>query len=79
MSYRYLWWISSFRVRDTEQDFDAVLMLGNGGNLIVVIPALDAVVVVQAQNYNDLADLTLSRAIVEGFILPALMDPLAAN
>jgi CubicO group peptidase (beta-lactamase class C family) len=79
LSYGYLWWISSFRVGDTEQDFDAVLMLGNGGNLVVVIPALDVVVVVQAQNYNDPADLTLSRAIVERFILPALIDPLAVD
>jgi CubicO group peptidase (beta-lactamase class C family) len=75
LSYGYLWWMAEFRVGDTGSVFDAALMIGNGGNLVVVVPEADSVIVVQARNYNMAGDFEVSRALVEQFILPALLDP----
>jgi CubicO group peptidase (beta-lactamase class C family) len=72
LSYGYLWWRAELRLGDTGQAFDTALMIGNGGNLVVIVPTFEAVVVVQARNYNTPGDFEMSRAIIERFILPAL-------
>jgi CubicO group peptidase (beta-lactamase class C family) len=50
VQYGYLWWFSSLRsMRGYE---GAAMMKGNGGNIVALVPTLDAVLVVQAENYN---------------------------
>jgi len=49
--YGYLFWAGLVRSpRGTEPGWS---MMGNGGNLVVLLDELDTVVVVQAANYND--------------------------
>lgn len=74
LSYGYLWWRGDLRVGETDQTVDAALMIGNGGNIVAVIPEFDAVVVVQARNYNTPGDFEMSRTLVERFILERLAD-----
>ena len=48
--YGYLWWATPLR---SSRGFEgAFMMKGNGGNIAALIPSLDAVLVVQAENYN---------------------------
>lgn len=48
--YGYLWWAIPVRASDGYQG--AWMMQGNGGNVLAVVPAYDAVLAVQAENYN---------------------------
>jgi len=48
--YGYLWWARPLR---SSRGFEgAFMMKGNGGNIVALVPNLDAVLVVQAENYN---------------------------
>ncbi len=48
--YGYLWWATPLR---SSRGFEgAFMMKGNGGNIVALIPNFDAVLVVQAKNYN---------------------------
>lgn len=48
--YAQLWWLEPVR---TWRGYEAAWMMkGNGGNMVVLVPTLDAVLVVQAENYN---------------------------
>lgn len=48
--YGYLWWATPIR---SSRGFEgAFLMKGNGGNVVALVPNLDAVLVVQTRNYN---------------------------
>lgn len=48
--YGYLWWLKSFKAGG--KDHAAFFMTGNGGNKVVVFPALNAVVAITSTNYN---------------------------
>lgn len=74
LSYGYLWWRAELRVGETDQTVETALMIGNGGNIVAVIPEFDAVVVVQARNYNTPGDFDMSRTLVERFILERLAN-----
>jgi CubicO group peptidase (beta-lactamase class C family) len=74
LAYGYLWWLTDFRSRGDVEVVPAALMIGNGGNLVAVVPSLDAVVVIQEQNYNVPHDFEVSRALLQRYILPALLD-----
>lgn len=50
MQYGSLWWFRGFRT--PEGPTGAAFMSGNGGNLVVLLPDYDAVIVVQSANYN---------------------------
>ena len=50
VSYGYLWWFTPLR---SARGFEgAAMMKGNGGNIIALVPTMDAVLVVQTENYN---------------------------
>ena len=48
--YGDLWWAIPLRAQDGF--VGAWMMKGNGGNIVALVPAYDAVLVVQAENYN---------------------------
>ncbi|MEO1487996.1 MAG: serine hydrolase [Pseudomonadota bacterium] len=48
--YGYLFWMMP--VRSTRGYEAAFMMKGNGGNIVAIVPTMNAVLVVQAQNYN---------------------------
>jgi len=48
--YGYLWWAMPVR---SSRGFEAAFMMkGNGGNIVAIVPNMDAVLVVQTENYN---------------------------
>ncbi|MEM8725285.1 MAG: serine hydrolase [Pseudomonadota bacterium] len=48
--YGHLWWATPIR---SSRGFEgAFMMKGNGGNIVALVPNLDAVLVVQTENYN---------------------------
>ena len=48
--YGNLWWFSAIR---SQRGFEgAAMMKGNGGNIVALVPSLDAVLVVQTESYN---------------------------
>lgn len=48
--YANLWWFSAIR---SQRGFEgAVMMKGNGGNIVALVPSMDAVLVVQSASYN---------------------------
>jgi len=48
--YGYLWW--AMPVRSSRGFEGAFMMKGNGGNIVAIVPSMDAVLVVQAESYN---------------------------
>ncbi|MBB5515152.1 CubicO group peptidase (beta-lactamase class C family) [Rubricella aquisinus] len=71
LRYGLLWWDAEFGMPGGAQT-QVSFMLGNGGNIVAVLPDHDAVIVVQATNYNQPGDFDLSRLLIEDHILPAL-------
>ena len=69
-AYGYLWWMRHFRSAGTP--YDAIYMSGNGGNKVVLLPALDAVVVILSTNYNRRNMHEQTTELVEKYILPGL-------
>lgn len=50
VGYGNLWWFSALR---SQRGYEgAAMMKGNGGNIVALVPTLDAVLVVQSENYN---------------------------
>jgi CubicO group peptidase (beta-lactamase class C family) len=72
--YGLLWWLTDLAYTPGAPPVQAAMMVGNGGNLVVVLPSLDAVVVVQARNYNRPGDFEMSMAIVREVLVPALQQ-----
>ncbi|MEO0439674.1 MAG: serine hydrolase [Pseudomonadota bacterium] len=68
--YGYLWWLKAFR--DRERSLTGWYMSGNGGNKLVILPEIDAVIVVTATNYNKPGMHQISNDIIERAVLPAL-------
>lgn len=50
VQYGFLWWATP--IRSTRGFEGAFMMKGNGGNIVAIVPNLDAVLVVQTENYN---------------------------
>ncbi|QLC25746.1 serine hydrolase [Parasphingopyxis algicola] len=72
-SYGYLWWFANFRAPGAERDYSALMMSGNGGNKVAVFPELDAVVTILSTNYNRRDMHRQTAALIERYILPALV------
>ncbi|MEZ4318089.1 MAG: serine hydrolase [Myxococcota bacterium] len=72
VSYGYLWWFRGFRTPDGPTG--GAYMSGNGGNLVVLLPEHDAVVVVQSAAYNEPDAHQRSFELVEA-VLAALPRP----
>ena len=69
--YGYLWWVMEYPYRGrTIQAFYAG---GNGGQVVMGIPALDLVVAFYGGNYNDPVMFQVQRRWVPEFVLPAVV------
>jgi CubicO group peptidase (beta-lactamase class C family) len=72
--YGYLWWVHTARIG--ARDVRYVAAQGNGGQMIMIVPEFDLVVVSTAGNF-DLPSTNAPLGILENRILPAI-DELAA-
>jgi CubicO group peptidase (beta-lactamase class C family) len=68
--YGYLFWHRTYRT--TCGAFEAWFMGGNGGNAIVAVPKLEAVIVVTRTNYNQRGMHQQTTELIEKAVLPAL-------
>jgi len=68
--YGYLWWLKSFK--SGEKSYPAFFMSGNGGNKVVVIPALDIAVVITSTNYNTHGMHEQTEKILTDYVLAAV-------
>jgi hypothetical protein len=73
--YGYLFWHRTYHTRCG--DFPAWYMSGNGGNVVVIVAALDAVVVMTRTNYNNAYGRmhAQTHSLIERHILPELACP----
>lgn len=69
--YGYLWWRQAFTVGGTR--YPAWLMSGTGGNKVVVLPDLDAVVVITTTNFHVPHPHQISEKLLSTLIIPALL------
>jgi CubicO group peptidase (beta-lactamase class C family) len=70
--YGYNWWIAPFKSGDKSHQ--AFYMTGNGGNKVMVFPALDMVVVITATNYNQREMHKLTEKVLTDYVLAAVQD-----
>lgn len=71
--YGYQWWLRNYRVGG--EVIDTVYASGWGGQLIFILPALDAVVVMTGSRYEDGdADQTSVTTMMQEYILPFVMQ-----
>lgn len=68
--YGYLWWLRSFGVG--KRKTPSYAMFGNGGNKVVVLPGLDAVVVITSTNYNTAGMHEQTDRLLNEYILESL-------
>jgi len=68
--YGYLWWIRSFK--SGGKSYPAFYMNGNGGNKVLVFPALDMAVVVTSTNFNTRGMHEQTEKLLTDYILPAV-------
>lgn len=70
--YGNLWWMTPLRSKIGY--VGALMMKGNGGNILAVVPDYDAVLLVQAENYNrdnaELFSFTVLTALLESLPSP---------
>ncbi|MFN4092002.1 MAG: serine hydrolase domain-containing protein [Brevundimonas sp.] len=69
--YGYLTWLPVYTVKDVA--YPAWAMAGTGGNKVVIVPALRAVVVVTTENYNVRNPHGLADALISQHALAALV------
>jgi CubicO group peptidase (beta-lactamase class C family) len=70
-SYGYLWWMIDYPYQG--RTVQAYFASGNGGNEVMVIPALDMVVAVYGGNYNDwIAGWAMVKDLIPKYVLPAI-------
>ncbi len=71
-SYGYYWWIRNFQVDETTET-RVVYAAGYGGQMILIVPEYETVVVSNAGNFNG-ENANLAHTIMEFDIVPSL-DP----
>lgn len=72
-AYGYLWWIRDFRIEGESRPYPGFYMSGNGGNKVILLPDLKAVIVILATDYNGKRMHEQTVELVERHILPALV------
>jgi CubicO group peptidase (beta-lactamase class C family) len=71
LRYGYQWWLGSSSFGDAQTPW--VGGFGNGGQRLFIVPELELVVVVTAGNYNHPEHWRLPIAVLNQFVLPALV------
>lgn len=77
IGYGYLVWLQDFSHED--RTYRAAMMSGNGGNKVIVVPALDAVAVITTTNFGQGQAHGWSEGLFEELILPQLTSPASAD
>jgi CubicO group peptidase (beta-lactamase class C family) len=72
LTYGYLWWGIDYPYKD--RTVHAFFAGGNGGQGVMVIPALDLVIATYGGNYNDRVALALQQETTPKYILPAVRE-----
>jgi CubicO group peptidase (beta-lactamase class C family) len=70
--YGYLWWLRSFGANG--KSWPVWFMSGNGGNKVVVVPALGLVAVLSSQNYNAKGMHVATDKLLQEHVLAAVTD-----
>jgi len=73
IQYGYLWWNIEYPYKSRK--LRAFFAAGNGGQAVMVIPALDLVIAIYAGNYSDRTAITVQQDLVPKYILPAVREP----
>jgi CubicO group peptidase (beta-lactamase class C family) len=68
--YGYLWWLKAFK--SGSKSYPAFFMSGNGGNKMVVFPALDMSVVLTSTNFNTKGMHQQTEQLLTDYILRAV-------
>jgi CubicO group peptidase (beta-lactamase class C family) len=68
--YGYLWWLKSFPAGG--KNHAGYFMTGNGGNKVVVFPALDTVVAITSTNYNTRGMHEQTEKLLTDYVLAAV-------
>nr|WP_299382366.1 serine hydrolase [Allomuricauda sp.] len=71
VEYGYLFWLKSY---GNEQQYYSYHMSGNGGQKLLAIPELNAVMVITTTNYGNRNAHNYTDALVNDFIVPALTN-----
>ncbi|HET9623941.1 MAG TPA: serine hydrolase [Kofleriaceae bacterium] len=74
IQYGYLWWSIAYPYKD--RTVRAFFAAGNGGQAVMVVPALDLVIAIFAGNYADRAPMIhVQQELAPTWILPAVREP----
>ncbi len=69
IDYGYLFWLREY---GKEKPYKTFYMSGNGGQKVLVIPALEVAVVITTTNYNNRNAHPYTNEMVSNFIIPAM-------
>jgi CubicO group peptidase (beta-lactamase class C family) len=73
IQYGYLWWSIEYPYK--ERSVRAYFAGGNGGQGVMVVPALDLVIATYGGNYADRVGLHVQQDYAPNYILPAVREP----
>ncbi|HEX3473860.1 MAG TPA: serine hydrolase, partial [Kofleriaceae bacterium] len=74
IQYGYLWWSIEYPYKD--RTLRAWFAAGNGGQTVMVVPALDLVIAIYGGNYSDPpAAVHVQQDLAPTYILPAVREP----
>jgi len=74
IQYGYLWW--SIEVPYKDRTLRAFFAAGNGGQAVIVVPALDLVIAIYAGNYSDPPTaIHVQQDLAPSYLLPAVREP----
>jgi CubicO group peptidase (beta-lactamase class C family) len=72
-SYGYLWWLAR-SPPEHHPERDIIIGAGNGGQRVVILPSLNAVLVITAGRYDDMASGLTALTTLNEFIFPAAIE-----
>jgi CubicO group peptidase (beta-lactamase class C family) len=71
-SYGYLWWLGRSPPEHPERDM--IIGAGKGGQRVVILPRLNAVLVITAGRYGDMASGLTTLTTLNEFVFPAAVE-----